>query len=125
MCMHTQSNDVWRRRKFRWAEEAQSFLLRYLHSYFSDLTELFEEDVKGPAKFTCETGSGCWFEEDEIDSTITTFFGDPYITLNCSSGECLAKSMLPGYEVRLFPRFLADFIDITCRGLQNQTILCM
>jgi hypothetical protein len=35
-----------------------------------------------------------------MNDLIDTVFGDPYITLNCDSGECLPRSLIPGYEVR-------------------------
>lgn len=33
-----------------------------------------------------------------MNGLIENFFGDSSITLNCGSGECLAKSQLPGYK---------------------------
>ncbi|KAK7682498.1 hypothetical protein QCA50_014298 [Cerrena zonata] len=62
-----------------------------------DIHEYFEEDIKGPAEFRCETGKGCTFSEPAMDELILTFFGDPMITLQCDSGECLHYSQVPGY----------------------------
>lgn len=64
-----------------------------------DIHEYFEEDIKGPAEFRCETGKGCTFSEPAMDELILTFFGDPMITLQCESGECLHYSQVPGYVV--------------------------
>ena len=36
-----------------------------------------------------------------MNELITDVFGDPYITLDCASGECLAESQVPGYTVSL------------------------
>lgn len=36
-----------------------------------------------------------------MNELIDTVFGDPYITLNCESGECLHYTQVPGYQVRL------------------------
>ena len=65
----------------------------------SDIHEYFENDIKGPATFQCTTGRGCTFSEEAMDELITTFFGDPMITLQCESGECLHYSQVPGYVV--------------------------
>ncbi|CAL1717265.1 unnamed protein product [Somion occarium] len=62
-----------------------------------DIHEYFEEDIKGPASFRCETGQGCTFSEPAMDELILTFFGDPHITLRCESGECLHYSQVPGF----------------------------
>ncbi|KAL4246441.1 ABC transporter domain-containing protein [Abortiporus biennis] len=62
-----------------------------------DIHEYFEDYIKGPATFECKTGSGCTFSEPAMNVLITTFFGDPYITLNCHGGECLHYSQVPGY----------------------------
>ena len=67
--------------------------------YLPDIHEYFEEDIKGPATFKCRTGQGCTFSEEAMDELITTFFGDPMITLQCESGECLHYSQVPGYIV--------------------------
>jgi hypothetical protein len=71
-----------------------------LHSFvFSDIGDFLKEEIKGPAKFSCKTGSGCQFEEQAMNELITQVFGDPYITLSCFGGECVPGSLVPGYEV--------------------------
>lgn len=75
--------------------------LRSHRSLPPDIHEYFEEDIKGPATFSCKTGSQCTFEEPAMNELILTFFGDPYITLNCQSGECLHISQVPGYIVSI------------------------
>lgn len=34
-----------------------------------------------------------------MNQLITDIFGDPYITLNCASGECMRRSEVPGFMV--------------------------
>ncbi|KZS92538.1 hypothetical protein SISNIDRAFT_486560 [Sistotremastrum niveocremeum HHB9708] len=65
---------------------------------FVDIGDFLTQEIKGPAKFGCKTGKGCTFEEDAMNALITEVFGDPYITLECKGGECLASSMVPGYK---------------------------
>ncbi|KAL1758636.1 hypothetical protein FB107DRAFT_258437 [Schizophyllum commune] len=62
-----------------------------------DISDFLKEDIKGPAKFSCESGHGCKFEEPAMNGLITDIFGDSYITLNCQGGECLHYSQVPGY----------------------------
>lgn len=66
---------------------------------FADLDEFLEEEIKGPAAFTCKTGSGCRFEEPAMNDLISDTFGDPAIFLSCDGGECLHYSQVPGYIV--------------------------
>jgi hypothetical protein len=70
--------------------------------FYLDISDFLTEEVKGPANHTCETGQGCRFEEPAINALINDIFGDPYITTNCESGECLHRSQVPGYKVRFF-----------------------
>ena len=69
----------------------------------ADISDLLKEDIKGHAKFSCESGHGCKFEEPAMNGLITDIFGDSYITLNCQGGECLHYSQVPGYVVRIPP----------------------
>lgn len=56
-----------------------------------------------------------------MNDLIDTVFGDPYITLNCDSGECLHSTMIPGYEVSQDgPRTRAK-ADIPLRSLHGPT----
>lgn len=63
-----------------------------------DISDFLTEEIKGPAKFSCQTGQGCKFEEPAMNQLINDIFGDPYITLDCHGGECLHYSQVPGYE---------------------------
>ena len=73
----------------------------------SDIGDFLKEEIKGPAKFSCKSGSGCKFEEPAMNDLIDQIFGDAYITLECEGGECLHYSQVPGYIVR--PVFLFSF----------------
>ncbi|KAJ7253444.1 hypothetical protein C8J57DRAFT_1348104 [Mycena rebaudengoi] len=61
-----------------------------------DLTEFFQEEVKGPASFSCKTGGGCKFEEPAMNELISDLFGDDSMTMDCDVGECLRRSQVPG-----------------------------
>ncbi|GJE89867.1 ABC transporter G family member [Phanerochaete sordida] len=62
-----------------------------------NIDEFLNTEITGPATFSCTTGQGCKFEEPGMNGLIEMFFGDSYITLQCSSGECLHYSQVPGY----------------------------
>ena len=55
-----------------------------------DIGDFLKEEIKGPAKFSCKSGSGCKFEEPAMNDLIDQIFGDAYITLECEGGELLA-----------------------------------
>ncbi|KAI7643084.1 hypothetical protein KC319_g12792, partial [Hortaea werneckii] len=69
-----------------------------------DIGDFLDQDIKGPASFKSqhtEGGSptdGSIFSEPAMNELISSVFGDPSITLNCHSGECLYKTELPGYQ---------------------------
>ncbi|KAF8577787.1 hypothetical protein K439DRAFT_1655013 [Ramaria rubella] len=63
-----------------------------------DIGELLTEEIKGPATFSCTTGSGCKFEEPAMNQLINNVFGDGFITLTCDGGECLHYTQVPGYQ---------------------------
>ncbi|KAL2863800.1 putative ATP-dependent permease ADP1 [Aspergillus lucknowensis] len=69
-----------------------------------DIGEFLKESIKGPATFSSQStvgGSkddGSKFQEPAMDDLIKSVFGDESITLQCSSGECLHKSEVPGYQ---------------------------
>lgn len=69
-----------------------------------DLTDFLLEDIKGPASFSTtntDGGSkkdGSYFSEPAMNDLISQVFGDDYITLQCTAGECLHKTEVPGYE---------------------------
>jgi hypothetical protein len=64
-----------------------------------DIDEFLDEEIRGPAKFSCTSGAGCKFEEPAMNQLINDIFGDKYITLECFSGECLHYTQIPGYIV--------------------------
>lgn len=68
------------------------------------IDDFLAEEIRGPATFSCETGRGCQFKEPAMNELISDIFGDPFITLECDSGECMHPTMVPGYVVR--PLFL-------------------
>jgi ABC-type lipoprotein export system ATPase subunit len=69
-----------------------------------DIGEFLKESIKGPATFSSVStvgGSkedGSKFQEPEMDNLIKSVFGDESITLKCSSGECIHKTEVPGYQ---------------------------
>jgi len=64
-----------------------------------DIGEFLNEEIKGPATFSCKTGASCKFEEPAMNQLINDIFGDKYISLICKGGECLHYSQVPGYVV--------------------------
>ncbi|KAG7661595.1 ADP1 [[Candida] subhashii] len=65
-----------------------------------DISEFLTETIRGPGDFSCDVAEKkCRFSEPNMNDLIQTVFGDPYITLHCTSGECVHKSQIPGYEV--------------------------
>ncbi|KAI5803882.1 hypothetical protein EDC01DRAFT_686992 [Geopyxis carbonaria] len=66
-----------------------------------DLGEFLKEEITGPASFSCDSSKSndkCMFSEPNMNSIITSIFGDETILLNCDSGECIHKSQVPGYS---------------------------
>ncbi|KAK5126799.1 hypothetical protein LTR85_009733 [Meristemomyces frigidus] len=69
-----------------------------------DITDFLDQEIKGPATFSSQHtdgGSkedGSKFSEPAMNGLISSVFGDETITLACSSGECLHKTEVPGYE---------------------------
>ena len=72
-----------------------------------DLTDFLRDQITGPASFTAtstEGGSskdGSKFEEPNMNTLISSVFGDEYITMKCDAGECLYKTEVPGYVKRI------------------------
>ena len=64
-----------------------------------DIGEFLQQEIKGPAKFSCNSGK-CKFEEPAMNDLIDQIFGDAYISVTCDGGECLHYSQVPGYVVR-------------------------
>ncbi|KAI9190098.1 FAD-dependent urate hydroxylase [Blastocladiella emersonii ATCC 22665] len=67
-----------------------------------DIREFLAEEVRGPGKLTCTPpgapgGRKCEFTEPAMDNLISDIFGDTSIQLQCSQGECLHVSQIPGY----------------------------
>lgn len=80
-----------------------------------DLSEFLQKEIKGPAKFASESIKGgegldhSKFDEPAMNNLIKQVFGDPTITLECSSGECLYRTEVPGYA-RPVPRINTPLI---------------
>lgn len=81
----------------------QSFCQTYpILLCYIDIGEFLEQEIKGPAKFSCNSGN-CKFQEPAMNDLINQIFGDAYISVTCDGGECLHFSQVPGYVVRLQP----------------------
>lgn len=69
-----------------------------------DISVFLDTQIKGPATFTSvstvggSSRDGSKFKEPAMDDLIKNIFGDDSITLNCTSGECVYKTDVPGYE---------------------------
>ena len=67
-----------------------------------DLSDFLSEEIKGPGAFReISTGPGqssSVFTEPAMDDMISNIFGDSSISLECTSGECLYKLDVPGFE---------------------------
>ena len=69
-----------------------------------NLSQFFDELIKGPAEFvsiSTEGGSpedGSKFSEPNMDDLISSIFADESIFLKCHSGECMNFVDVPGYE---------------------------
>ena len=66
---------------------------------YIDIGDFLKQEIKGPAKFSCNSGD-CKFEEPAMNDLINQIFGDAYISVRCEGGECLHYSQVPGYVVR-------------------------
>lgn len=73
-----------------------------LKLYTIDIGDFLKEEIKGPASFSCTTGSGCKFQEPSMNQLINDVFGDGFISLICEGGECLYYTQVPGYKVNMF-----------------------
>lgn len=63
-----------------------------------DISDFLTETIKGPGDFSCNLETRkCIFTEPSMNDLISTIFGDPYIMLQCESGECIHYSEIPGY----------------------------
>ncbi|KAI5954232.1 ADP1 [Candida jiufengensis] len=70
-----------------------------------DISEFLTETIKGPGDFSCELNDKkCRFSEPSMNDLIQSVFGDPFITLECKSGECVHKSEIPGYDLPQDPK---------------------
>jgi hypothetical protein len=76
-------------------------LCRFAHVMYLyiDIGDFLTQEIKGPAKFSCNSGD-CKFEEPAMNDLINQIFGDAYISVRCDGGECLHFSQVPGYVVR-------------------------
>lgn len=65
-----------------------------------DIGDFLTQVIKGPGNFICDLHSRrCRFTEPAMNDLIQSIFGDPYIELECESGECLHYSEIPGYRL--------------------------
>lgn len=81
---------------------SRSFLSKFCSCdvyLYIDIGDFLEQEIKGPAKFSCNSGN-CKFEEPAMNDLINQIFGDMYISVTCDGGECLHYSQVPGYVVR-------------------------
>ncbi|KAL6716547.1 FAD-dependent urate hydroxylase [Lecanora helva] len=68
-----------------------------------DIGDFLDQSIKGPASFSSvktEGGSssdGSKFEEPAMNGLIKSVFGDESITMQCSWGECVYRTDVPGY----------------------------
>ncbi|KAL4784572.1 hypothetical protein BJX76DRAFT_326959 [Aspergillus varians] len=69
-----------------------------------DIGLFLTDMIKGPASFSTQftaggsKDDGSKFQEPAMDDLIKNIFGDESITLQCSSGECVHKTEVPGYQ---------------------------
>lgn len=69
-----------------------------------NIDDFLEQEIKGPASFTTShteggsTDDGSKFSEPAMNGLISNVFGDESIFLQCGSGECLARTEVPGYQ---------------------------
>lgn len=63
-----------------------------------DLTDFLKNTITGPGDFACDLNDqNCKFSEPNMNTLISSVFGDKYITLGCKSAECLHSSEIPGF----------------------------
>lgn len=69
-----------------------------------DISDFLKQSIAGPASFSSlstlggSSEDGSKFQEPAMNNLIKSVFGDESITLNCSSGECLYRTDVPGYK---------------------------
>lgn len=64
-----------------------------------DISDFLTETIKGPGDFQCDLKKGsCKFSEPSMNDLIKSVFGDPSISLDCDSSECLHYTELPGHQ---------------------------
>ena len=60
-----------------------------------DIGHFLKQEIQGPTKFSCKSGSGYKFEEPAINDLIDQIFGDAYITLTCEGeSACIIRRFL-------------------------------
>ena len=94
--------------------------------FYIDIGDFLQQEIKGPATFSCRSGD-CKFEEPAMNDLINQIFGDPYISVTCDGGECLHYSQVPGYVVcykSLVPRPLLDDICIAASKTRHNYLGC-
>ena len=79
---------------------------------YIDIGDFLKQQIKGPAKFSCQSHS-CKFEEPAMNDLINQIFGDAYISVTCDGGECLHYSQVPGYVVcHIFQQSLVNALSL-------------
>lgn len=62
-----------------------------------DISDFLTETIRGPGDFECDLKKqSCKFSEPSMNDLIKSVFGDPMISLDCRSSECVHSSELPG-----------------------------
>lgn len=84
-----------------------------------DISDFLSQTIKGPGDFTCDLQSqNCKFSEPSMNNLIMNVFGDPYITLDCLSGECMHSSEIPGFTIPpkagLSYRDMVEIFGVVC-----------
>ncbi|KAJ1796040.1 (ABC) transporter, partial [Coemansia sp. RSA 2399] len=68
-------------------------------NYGLDITAVLN-DVEGPVDIKCHDDgfSDCYIREFMISKTLSAIIGDDAINMECSVGQCMHYSQIPGYE---------------------------
>lgn len=89
-----------------------------------DISEFLTETIRGPGDFTCNIrDKTCRFSEPSMNELISSVFGDPYITLKCSSGECIHRSQIPGYDIPPREFTIYDLLVILSVALVSASVV--
>jgi ABC-type lipoprotein export system ATPase subunit len=101
---------------------SQSSRMRTDGTGLADITDFLTEEIHGPAKFSTRSGEDSKFEEPAMNQLINDIFGDEYITLKCTSGECMHASEVPGFVVScIYPCREFELTMRACSDLLSRT----